>query len=78
MSDDFNWRSVESKLQRSQELVSQLNTNCYEYRKEIARLNKKLADCEVKAEHFNIIIKAINENDVVRGTWDKFMMAFRL
>lgn len=78
MSETNDWRSVESKLQKSQELVAQLNANCYEYRKEINRLSHKLANCEVKAEHFDVLLKAIEENEVVRGSWEKFMMTLRL
>jgi arsenate reductase-like glutaredoxin family protein len=60
--------------EKSQALVTQLNKNCHDYRLKIEILQKK----EVKAEHFDILMKAVKENEVVRGAWGNFMMSLRL
>lgn len=40
--------------------------------------NKELAAAKTKADHFDILMKAVKDNSVVRGAWDKFMMTLRL
>ena len=40
--------------------------------------DKELAEAKRKADHFDILMAAVKENEVVKGAWDKFMMALRL
>lgn len=40
--------------------------------------NKELAEAKTKADHFDILMTAVKENEVVRGAWDRFMMTLRL
>lgn len=70
--------SVEVQLKRAQELISQLNENCRNYRLKIDLLEKKVAKAETKAQHFDIMLSAVKENAVVKGAWDKFMVALRM
>lgn len=66
------------KLCHSQELVAQLNENSRNYRLKIEVLNKRVQAAEDKATHFDILLSAVRENEVVRGTWEKFIMTLRL
>lgn len=66
------------KLCKSQELVAQLNENTRNYRMKIEVLEKRVRAAEAKASHFDILLGAVRENEVVRGTWEKFMMTMRL
>lgn len=70
--------SPEAKLQKCQDLVRQLNDNCRDYRLKIQALEGRLGKAEEKAEHFDILLGAVKENPVVKGAWDKFMMALRM
>ena len=40
--------------------------------------DKELAEVQTKAAHFDILMNAVRENEVVRGAWDRFMMTLRL
>lgn len=40
--------------------------------------DKELAEVKTKAAHFDILMEAVRENEVVRGAWDRFMMTLRL
>lgn len=51
--------SVEAQLKKSQDLVSQLNTNCYNYREKVDDLSRRVSECETKAQHFDIMMKAV-------------------
>jgi chromosome segregation ATPase len=69
---------IEIQLEKAQVLISQLNDNCREYREKITQLEDRLDACETKAQHFDIMIKAVQENAVVKGAWDKFMLSLRM
>jgi len=73
-----NWRDPENQLQKSQELVTKLNTINFEHRSKIETLTRRLAECEQKAAHMDILLRAIKENQVVKGAWDNFTMTLRL
>lgn len=40
--------------------------------------NKELGFAKTKADHFDILMRVVRENEVVRGAWDKFMVALRI
>lgn len=39
---------------------------------------RELEEARIKAEHFDILMNAVRENEVVKGAWNKFTMALRL
>lgn len=39
---------------------------------------KELAEAKAKADHFDILMGAVKDNELVKASWDKFMMALRL
>jgi len=41
-------------------------------------LEKRVKVAETKAAHFDILLAAVKENEVVRGAWERFMMTLRL
>jgi len=69
---------LEERLGKSQELVAQLNENTRSYRLKIEVLEKRVKVAETKAAHFDILLAAVKENEVVRGAWERFMMTLRL
>jgi len=78
---DKPWRtseSIESQLAKAQELIVQLNENCRVYRLKIDVLEKRVDKAETKADHFDIILGAVKENEVVKSAWDKFVMTLRM
>lgn len=74
---------------RSTEPIEEQLSKCLSentrHRDEVHRLkllldlrDKELVVAQTKADHFDILMKAVRENEVVRGAWDKFMVALRL
>lgn len=39
---------------------------------------RELEEAKIKADHFDILMAAVRENEVVKGAWNKFTMALRL
>lgn len=83
VSDDVNYshlnrNEIISMLKKSQDNVAQLNENCRMYRLKITALEKRVAAAETKADHFDILISAVKENELVKAAWERFMMTLRM
>lgn len=65
-------------LNKSQQLVETLNENARTYRLKISAMEKRISVAEEKVAHFDILLSAIRENEVVKGAWNKFMMTLRM
>jgi hypothetical protein len=70
--------SLEDEIERSRKLISTLNDNCRDYRLRLDLREKELDRAKTKADHFDILMAAVKENEVVRGAWERFMMTLRL
>jgi hypothetical protein len=70
--------TLEVELEETRKLVSKLNENSRGYRDEIHRLKSKLVAVEQKAEHFDILLTAVNEHEMVKAAWDRFMVTLRM
>lgn len=70
--------NIESQLEKSQVLVAQLNENIRGFRDKLDSANRRLEKCETKAVHFDVMMKAVNENVIVKAAWEKFMMTLRM
>lgn len=69
---------LEAEIERARKLISQLNENQRHYETQIESMEKRILATETKAANFDIMMKAVKENQVVKEAWNKFMMALRL
>lgn len=54
--------------------IGQLNEQIRKLKEE----NAKLEEQAVTGKMFEVMMKAVHENPVVKGAWDKFMMTLRM
>ncbi len=78
MYSNLNREEAILALEKSQTRVAGLEETVRQLKMRIELLNKRIEAAEPKAQHFDILIKAIKENSIVSGAWDKFMMALRI
>ena len=78
MLSHMDRQDLEKAYKKSQDLVVQLNENCRQYRLKIGLLEKKVDAAELKAQHFDIMMDAVRENETVKSSWDRFMMTLRI
>jgi chaperonin cofactor prefoldin len=69
---------LEQKLEHSQIRVRDLLAENRKLKENIQDLTEKAAKWRRTAEHFDMMMKAVKENLIVKGTWDRFMMSLRL
>lgn len=69
---------IEEQLAKCLGENTQRNDELYRLKLLLEIRDKELVAAKTKADHFDILMKAVKENEVVRGAWDKFMMALRL
>ena len=78
---DKHFRATES-LESQLAKVTQENAwnkgQLHETKMRLEVRDKELAEAKLKADHFDILMGAVRDNEVVRGAWDRFMMALRL
>lgn len=65
-------------LRKSQDRVAELIEQSRSYKTKIEILEKKSIEFETKARHLDALIKPIQENEMVRSSWDRFLMSLRL
>lgn len=70
--------SVEDQLAKANQEISRLREMHKTSQMRLQIRDKELAEAKRKADHFDILMTAVKENEVVRGAWDKFMMTLRL
>lgn len=66
--------TMETQLRNSLNLVANLKA-------QVARLeeeNEHLSQQSIKAQHFDMMLDAVKENEVVRSAWDRFMVTLRM
>jgi hypothetical protein len=71
-------RWLKYSLERSQDLVAELQGHKRRLEAEVARLENLAYANEAKARHMDILFKAINENETVNNAWKNFAMVLRL
>ena len=69
---------IEGQLRKCMDENAHFKATIHNLKLQLEVRTKELAEAKRKADHFDILITAVKENEVVRGAWDKFMMALRL
>ena len=70
--------SIETQLAKVTQENAWNKGQLHETKMRLEVRDKELAEAKRKADHFDILMAAVKENEVVRGAWDKFMMALRM
>lgn len=70
--------SIETQLAKVTQENAWNKGQLHEIKMRLEVRDKELAEAQRKADHFDILMAAVKENEVVRGAWDKFMMALRM
>ena len=80
MSDRYirTSKPIEEQLASALKECEEYKSKLYTLKLQLDLRDKELAEARNKAQHFDILMSAVKDNEVVRGTWDKFMMALRL
>lgn len=80
MSDKYfrATESLEAQLAKAVQENAWNKGQLHQTKMRLEARDRELAEAKTKADHFDILMTAVKENEVVRGAWDRFMMALRL
>lgn len=70
--------SIETQLRKAMDENAHFKASVHNLKLQLEVRTKELAEAKHKADHFDILMAAVKENEVVRGAWDKFMMTLRM